>query len=760
MRSESQAVKGRARCTAHGAAAHARPCQAGRGGLRHARSLLAALCALAALSACGGGSSSTSTTAACQSSATLSGTTVNLSMSLSSATLLHIVPAATAASSPATGIYTPLEVRQAYQAPPLAAQWSQVGSAQAATLGAGQTIYIVDYFDNPTAAEELNYFSQTFGLPTCTLASIPTTATLPLAAASASEGCTFSTVYASSTGTLSATAPGYDAGWAGETATDLEWAHALAPLARIILVELPVSNTAAALSLVDILGPGIVSMSWGQDEFVDMPDGVFQDAQMSYLAASGDNGPHISWPAVMPQVLAVGGTVVPSYTATSRDESAWSTTGGGLSLYITVPPYQLGLGLPMRAEPDVSITGGSAQYIVKFPVVASSGVCPAAPTNPTTAPATAPSAPSGWCQPVWAGIEGTSISTPMWAGILAAADAERAQLGLGVLGEVQPTLYGLLKQPTLYAQVLSDITTGSNGTCSLCSATIGYDTLTGLGTPNITPLLSYLSTSPVQVPPIVTSLSVSGSSSQALSFGVPFTAVQPVQWSLSGAPSGMSIGTSTGEVSWPQPTAGTYSFTATATDPLTQLSGSATITVRVIGSGPPSIAGATLSAQPGQPFSYALQVGNPQLDPLSFNIASAPAGMSVDAAGVLSWASPVAGSYAATVTATDSTTSQSASAIVHLSVAATTTGPLFTGNPTSATAGTALSAVLATLADASSTQAQIAITGAATGMSFRVSGQSVLLSWPSPQCGSYTLTLTATDSAGLSSQTQVVISVS
>ena len=732
---------------------------------RRARPWLLALCGLAALSACGGGSSGgSSSAAACLSSAALTGTTVQLAMSLSSASLLSIVPAVTTASAPSNGIYTPLEIRQAYQASSLPTLWTGLDPAQAAAFGAGQTIYVLDLYHVPAAAQELNYFSQTFALPPCTATSIPATVSLPLAAASASQGCTFSQVYASSSGSLTTTPPAFNALWWVETTLDIEWAHVIAPLARIILVEVPANGSAPALNLIDTMGPGIVSMSWGTTEdSVGMPIDMFEDAQMSFLAGSGDHGPAIMWPAVMPQVLAVGGTTMASYTASSRDEAAWSTTGGGISQSVTAPPYQLRLGLGMRSEPDVAMMAGTAQYEALIPPAASSptggDTCPAAPSNAVSAPATAPSAPAGLCPPVWQPIDGTSIATPEWAGILAVADAQRALLGLGVLGQAQPYLYALLDRPSLYAQVFQDITTGSNGSCSVCSAGVGYDVLTGLGTPNITPLLAYLDTSPVQVAPIVSSLSVSGSASQALSVGVPFTAVQPVRWSLAGAPSGMSIDSSTGVLSWPQPTPGNYSVTATATDPLTLLSGSATLSVRISGSGPPTISTATLSGTPGQPFSYALQLSNPQLDPLAFSLASAPSGMSVDAAGVLSWASPAAGSYSPTVTVTDTSTSQSASAILHLSFSATATGPLWSANTPSATAGTALSAVLATLADSSATSAQIAITGAATGMSFRVSGQSVLMSWPSPQCGSYTLTLTATDSAGLSSQTSVVVSV-
>lgn len=725
----------------------------------------------AVLSACGGGGSSGSA-GLCQSNAASTGVSVQLNMPLATTSLLRARPAGlrpgarpatTSTLYPYYPYYTPEDIRLAYQEPAAPSQWSNLSATQAASFGAGQTIYVFDIYSAPDLAEELNYFSQTWGLPTCPVVSIPVTQPMPLPAASAGAGCTFSLIHVSASGTMTPTPPASSAEWAGETAVDVEWAHASAPLARLIEVNSNPPDGAAALALIDTMGPGILSMSMDVSESAGMVDDVFDDADMSYVSAAGDWGPNVYWPGVMPQVLTVGGTTLDSYTSTSRQETVWSTTGGGISQFVTAPSYQLGLGLGMRSVPDVSLNAGSGQIMVLLSPGASApgggDVCAPPPSSAVPTPLTAPSAPAGPCPPSWRAVAGTSISTPEWAGMLAVADARRALSGLAPLGLVQPRLYALLQQPSLYARVFQDITAGSNGTCSTCSAGIGFDVPTGLGTPNVDALLNYLVASPVRVAPIVTSLSVSGQVGQALSFGVPYSAVQPVTWALSAAPAGMVIGTATGVVSWPHPVAGSYQVTVTATDPQTLLSGSATLSVSVPANGAPSIASASVSGLPGQPFSYALQVGDPQLDPLSFSISGAPFGMTVDARGVLTWASPLPGSYSPTVTVRDTTSGQSASATIQARFANVTTGPLLTGNAPRAIAGQALSTVLATLADPAATQARITITGAVSGMNFRVDGQSVLLSWPDPQCGSYTLTLTATDSLGLSSQARVLLHV-
>ena len=500
------------------------------------------------------------------------------------------------------GAYTPAQIRQAYEEPALPAHWHGLRPSQAAAFGAGQTIYVFDLYDDPELAAEINDFSRSFGLPGCAERNIPVDSVLPLPAASPGAGCTFSMVHANASAGMRSRAPAYDPRWQDETAADLEWAHASAPLARLIEVDSAPADWASALELIDRLGPGVVSMSMIVPEGAAMRKRMFDNANMSYLAGTGDSGSQVNWPAVLPQVLGVGGTVLRSYTANARDETVWANAGGGISRYIAAPGYQARLGLGMRSVPDVAMNAGYGQAVLRIPPAASSpsgrDICQAPPGTAIPAPGMSAyaSAPAGRCAPVWTSIVGTSLATPEWAGILAVADAERALSGRGVLGEVQPLLYALLRRPRLYARMFQDITSGGNGHGPHTRATTGFDTPSGLGTPKVGALLAYLRDSPEQVAPIVSPLSVEGEPSRELSFSVPLSAVEPVRWSLSGAPRGMRIGASTGVVSWQRPRVGTYRVQAIATDPRTSLRASAMLRLRIASSRALTIASAGASA--------------------------------------------------------------------------------------------------------------------------------------------------------------------
>ncbi|MFN7856233.1 MAG: peptidase S53, partial [Acidovorax sp.] len=155
--------------------------------------------------------------------------------------------------------YSVAQVRAAYGFSPLPAVGSKPVGAQAAALGAGQTVYIVNAMHNPNVAAELAAFNQKFGLPTCTTKVLPPGTALPLAPASVSTGCELWVAYSSAAGAITATPPAYNAGWATEIALDVQWAHAIAPLARIVLIEAPdasVNSLAAAIRLANSMGPG------------------------------------------------------------------------------------------------------------------------------------------------------------------------------------------------------------------------------------------------------------------------------------------------------------------------------------------------------------------------------------------------------------------------------------------------------------------------------------------------------------------------
>ncbi|MRX11483.1 peptidase S53 [Pseudoduganella sp. FT25W] len=562
------------------------------------------------------------------------------------------------ATTTTVATYTPAQIRAAYGLPTLPASFTGLTTAQAAQLGAGQTIYIVDAQHNPNVAAELSAFNTKFGLPACTTKAIATNASLPLATAS-STACELSVVYSTAAGAMTSSAPSYDSGWATEIALDVQWAHATAPLARIVLIETASSsydNLLGGVRLANNLGAGIVSMSFGGSESsgTSSADSVFSAANMTYLAATGDSGAGVAWPSVSPKVLAVGGTTL-TYTGGTRSEVVWSSTGGGVSQYVATPSYQStavpGMGTAARrtvADVAFNADPNSGQYVA---VIASGG-----------------------STVKWTSVGGTSLATPQWAGLIAVANALRAVNGKAVLAAPHAALYTNISTVAgTYASVFADITKGSHGSCSACSGEVGYDQATGLGTPNATALLSTLSGLTVQTAPVVTSASISGKAGTALSFTVSVTASNAVSYTLTGAPSGMAI-SSAGVVSWAAPVAGTYSVTVTAKDSKTGLSGQGVYTVVIAAAsttttgttgtgttgtatgGGPVIKASAITGVAGRALSGTISISDATSKSVSVSISGAPLGMSFQVSGmqiVASWASPQTGSYPLKVVATD-----------------------------------------------------------------------------------------------------------
>lgn len=378
--------------------------------------------------------------------------------------------ASAAAAAPSAVYYTPAQIRAAYGLDKFPATTS---ANKGAYQGSGQTIAIVGAYNNAGAATDLAAFSTKFGLAPCAVATVPTTATLPLAKPAAGSGCSFSVVNASSAGTFASRAPAANAGWATETSMDIEWAHAIAPMARIILVQAAsasVADMSAAIALAGRMGATVVSMSFGAGEFSSMAsyESAFLASGVSYVASSGDSGRAVSWPAVSPRVLAIGGTSLTTATTaagTTRSETAWSGSGGGISAYNAVPAWQAKLTV-------IATTGRSG--------VPSKRVLPdvALNANPSTGQMILAAGS-------WYIAGGTSVSAPQWAGLVAVSNAVRALNGKAVLGNLgQPVYMALNPNATTYAAALLDVKSGSNGSCTGCSATANFDLVTGLGTPN------------------------------------------------------------------------------------------------------------------------------------------------------------------------------------------------------------------------------------------------------------------------------------
>jgi len=277
--------------------------------------------------------------------------------------------------------------------------------------------------------------------------------------------------------------------------------------------------------------------------------------------------------------------------------------------------------------------------------------------------------PSGSSTVKWTSVGGTSLATPQWAGLIAIANALRAQNGKAALAQPHAALYtNISTVPGSYASAFADITKGSHGTCSACGGEVGYDQATGLGTPNGASLLSTLSGLTVQTAPVVTAATINGKVGTALSFTASVTASNAVTYALSGAPSGMSI-SGAGVVSWATPVAGTYNVTVTARDSVNGLSGSGVYSV-VIAAGstggtkttasstPPVITASAMTGVAGKPLSGTIGIKVSNSGMVSVNISGAPLGMMFSASGMnlaVSWAAPVAGNYTLKLTATDST---------------------------------------------------------------------------------------------------------
>ncbi len=459
--------------------------------------------------------------------------------------------------------YTPAQIRMAYSFPPLAAAGRALTAGEAAQLGAGQTIYLIDAQHDPNAAVELGAFNAAFGLPTCSTVQISENARLPLARAS-TDGCTFSVVHSTVLGGMTATPPTYNSGWATEIAIDVEWSHATAPLARLILIEAPDASTdslLAAIRLAAAMGPGVVSMSFGSPEgsWTSSVEYAFTVPNMSYVAAAGDSGTEVQWPAVSPHVVAVGGTTLTYSGSGPRSEVVWSGTGGGVSRYTAVPDYQASsvpgmYAVTKRCVSDVTFNA-----------------------DPTTGEYLAVIA-QGNTAVRWLSAGGTSVSTAQWAGILAITNALRAQAAEQPIGAPHASLYDIASQALEYTKDFNDITRGSDGSCATCFAGIGYDSPSGIGTPNITSLLSALVAAPLASEtlvadasgPEIAASSMTGTAGQALSATISFsdTGSHTLSVRISGVPSGMTFAVSgaTLAVSWPSPATGTYKLNVLATD--------------------------------------------------------------------------------------------------------------------------------------------------------------------------------------------------
>ncbi|MBV8302845.1 MAG: S53 family peptidase [Acidimicrobiia bacterium] len=327
---------------------------------------------------------------------------------------------AAANGSPAPGAYGPADLQSAYNLP-------------SATAGAGQTVAIVDAYDQPNVEADLAAYRSQYGLPACTTA----------------NGCFRKINEQGASGPL----PGANVGWGQEISLDVEMVSAICPNCHIVLVEANSAyfsdlgtgeNTAARLA-------NAISNSYGGSEArgETADDAYYNHPGVAITVSSGDGGYGVEYPASSGYVTAVGGTsLVPANNSRGWTESAWSGAGSGCSGYEPKPAWQTDTGCNARTVADVS-----------------------AVADPNTGVAVYDSYGSGGSN--WYVFGGTSVASPIIAAVYA--------LG-GNTGSVR-------NGSTPYANPTSlfDVVSGSNGSCGgsyLCSAQPGYDGPTGLGTPD------------------------------------------------------------------------------------------------------------------------------------------------------------------------------------------------------------------------------------------------------------------------------------
>ncbi len=312
--------------------------------------------------------------------------------------------------------YTPAQIRHAY------------GFDAFAGTGAGQTIAIVDAYGSSTIQSDLNTFDTKFGLPKATV-------TIAYPGGKPMMG---------------------NSGWASETALDVEWAHAIAPGASLLLVAAKSAAVNDLLVAVDYAAARAnqVSMSWGAKEATSYAtlESHFTRPGVSFVAASGDSASAVEWPACSPNVVGVGGTSLKLDASNNRtSEIAWSGGGGGQSKVFSEPSFQtVWQSSGYRQAPDVSYVA-DPQTGVQFYTSTASGFS------------------RGWLV-----SGGTSVGAPQWAALLALVNAGRGAR----LASANSALYALGK-PATQTTYFVDITAGSNGH----PAIVGYDLATGLGSP-------------------------------------------------------------------------------------------------------------------------------------------------------------------------------------------------------------------------------------------------------------------------------------
>lgn len=318
--------------------------------------------------------------------------------------------------------YGPAQLRSAYTLP-------------SSTAGGGQTVAIVDAYDNPNAENDVNVYRTQYGIAACTTA----------------NGC-FKKVNQSG---IQGNYPRGNTSWGQEISLDLDMVSAICPNCRILLVEANTNSNANLGASVDTaasLGANAISNSYGSSESATSVsyDSYYNHPGAAVTVSSGDSGYGVQSPASSIYVTAVGGTsLTTASNARGWSETAWSGAGAGCSAYNAKPAWQTDPLCSNRTVADVSADADPNTGVAVYDSYGHHG------------------------QTGWLVFGGTSVASPIIASVYALS------------GNAGTVTYG--SYPYAHTGALFDVVSGSDGSCGgtyLCTAVPGYDGPTGNGSPN------------------------------------------------------------------------------------------------------------------------------------------------------------------------------------------------------------------------------------------------------------------------------------
>jgi len=432
-------------------------------------------------------------------------------------------------AAPSGDGYGPSSLQSAYSLP-------------SSTSGSGETVAVVDAYNDPDAASDLATYRSDWGLPAC------------------GSGCFEQVNQTGQTSPLPSAAG--TTGWDVEESLDIDMVSAICPLCHIILVEANSASTAnlgAGVNAAVSLGADFVSNSYGGSESSSdntYDTDYYNHPGVAVTASAGDDGYGVSYPAASPDVTAVGGTSL-STASNSRGwtETVWGSssggegTGSGCSADSSKPSWQTDTGCTRRTDNDVAAVADPNTGLAVYDTYSEGG---------------------------WLEVGGTSASSPIIASTFALAGTPAAG--------TYPSSYIYKHTSNLY-----DVTSGADGSCSpayLCTGEAGYDGPTGWGTPDGVTAFSNGATTGNTVT-VTNPGSQAGTVGTAVSLQISATdsaSGQTLTYSATGLPAGLSVNASTGLISGTPTTAGTSSVTVTAKD-TTGASGSASFTWTISAAG-------------------------------------------------------------------------------------------------------------------------------------------------------------------------------